>query len=186
MYEVEIKIEVTAGDMKKLVSALSERGFSHQDTVLQKDVYVKAVESLHNAFDIERYRDEGGEYLYTKKAWEVENGESIRKEDEHPVSEEDFNGALARFPDALKVLKTRDYYHGFFENQKVTFSIDTIKFDHSESERYFIEPEIITSERAKVSEIKKLLRRFVSELLGIDEPQIVEAPGMFAMAYKKL
>ena len=186
-YEVEIKVEVTEAKRLELLQKFLELCFVDMGVVSQQDYYTKAVLSQYGdpkAFDIERYRSEGGEFFFTKKDWEVEGGKPVRKEDEREITQGEFDSAVADQPNALKIVKDRHWVKASFEGVDISLSIDSVKFDHSPSVRHFMEPEILVEEKAKVPETKEFLRRFVSFLLGT--PQIVEAPGMFAMAFKKL
>jgi hypothetical protein len=189
MYETEIKIEITATQLEELKRVFQARGFADKGIAPQGDYYTKAVESKHGdpkAFDIERYRSEGGKFFFTKKAWEVENGIAIRKEEERDVTKQEYETAVAENPEALKIVKDRHWFNASFEGREISLSIDSVKFDHSPTLRYFMEPEILVEDRARVPETKDFLRRFAGSLLGIDPSEIVEAPGMFAMAFKKL
>ncbi len=189
MYEVEIKIEVEFFQLKELISAFVSRGFTDDGTVLQIDYYVKAVESQYGdpkAYDIERYRSEGGKYFHTKKEWEVVSGEPIRKEEEREVTQAEYAFAEHEYPQAIKIMKVRQKYKASYEGREVGLSIDSVKFDHSPRVRYFMEPEILVADRMLVSETREVLRRFVAELLGLEVSKIEEAPGMFALAFKKL
>jgi adenylate cyclase class IV len=189
MYETEIKVEIPSSDLQQLLSICRERGFIDKGVAPQRDYYVKAVLSQYGdpkAFDIERYRSESSVFFYTKKEWEVENGEPVRTEDEREVTQSEFEGAVAEHPNALKIVKDRQSFDASFEGRAISLSIDSVKFDHSPALRYFMEPEILVEDKAMVPETKHLLRRFIADLLGISVSEIVEAPGMFAMAFKKL
>ena len=186
-YEVEIKVELTETQRLELLQKFLGLCFIDMGVVSQQDYYTKAVLSQYGdpkAFDIERYRSEGGEFFFTKKDWEVEGGNPVRKEDEREITRMEFDSAVASHPSALKIIKDRHWFKASFEGTGISLSIDSVKFDHSPSVRHFMEPEILVEDRAKVPETKEFLRRFVSFLL--DTPQIIEAPGMFAMAFKKL
>lgn len=188
-YEVEIKIELSEAQRIKLLQRLLGLCFADNGVVSQQDYYTKAVLSQYGdpeAFDIERYRSEGGEFFFTKKDWEVENGEPVRKEEERQITRQEFDSAVAGHPDALKIAKDRHSFKASFEGVEISLSIDSVKFAHSPSVRHFMEPEILVEDRARVPETKELLRRFAASLLGMSLSQIVEAPGMFAMAFKKL
>lgn len=186
-YEVEIKVEVTDVEVKHLLTVFPQMGFIDKGVTPQKDYYVTATESSHEgAYDIERYRSEAGKFFYTKKVWEVEDGVPVRIEDEREISESEFEAEVAKFPDCLKILKDRHWYGAHFEGLDVSLTIDETHFDHSAGPRYFMEAEIIVHDRSLVSITKEYLCRFVAELLSVEPSKIVEAPGMFAMAYKKL
>ncbi len=189
MYETEIKIEITDSQRELLLSECHKRGFVDKGNVSQRDYYIKALESQHgglNAFDIERYRSEGEVFFYTKKVWEMEAGSAIRREEEREATEGECEAAIALYPHAIKIIKDRHYFDASFEGRDISLSIDSVKFDHSSTTRYFMEPEILVAEKAEVSETREFLRQFAASLLNIEVSQIVEAPGMFAMAFKKL
>lgn len=189
MYEVEIKIELTETQRLELLQKFLELSFADKGIVPQQDYYIKAVLSEYGdskAFDIERYRCEGGKFFFTKKDWEVENGKPVRKEDEHEVTRQEFDSAVAKYPGAVKIIKDRHWFQSSFEDRNISLSIDSVRFDHSPAVRHFMEPEIVIEDKRNVPETKEFLRQFAAYLLGIEVSQVVEAPGMFAMAFKKL
>lgn len=189
MYETEIKIEISDAQRESLLQAFALEGFADKGVVEQIDYYTKAVQSPHGnseAYDIERYRSEGGKFFYTTKEWEpVENGNTIRKEYEHGITSEDYQAAITQTPN-LMIIKKRHSFMASFEGREISLSIDSVKFDHSPVVRHFMEPEILVSDKTQVSETREFLRRFAAGLLGYEASEIVEAPGMFAMAFKKL
>lgn len=190
MYETEMKIEVSEALLSLLLDRFILDGFTDKGVVSQDDYYTKATQSQHGdpkAFDIERYRSEGGKFFYTKKVWEVvEGGDPIRDEEEREVTEQEFETVVAERRWVLKIPKERHWFTASFKGREISLSIDSVKFDHSPSVRHFMEPEILVADRARVAETKEFLRRFVASLLDIEVSQIVEAPGMFAMALMKL
>lgn len=189
MYEVEIKTEVSQEELARLISECRARGFLDEGVVPQCDYYVKAVESAHGdpkAFDIERYRVEGDTFLFTKKDWDTTGPTPIRREEERAATRAELEATVAKYPKALKIPKNRHRLAAAFEGVAITLSFDSVKFDHSPNVRHFMEPEILVSDKALVPETKKLLRRFAADLLGVKVEELVEAPGMFAMAFKKL
>lgn len=186
-YEVEIKVEISELEVQHLLLLFPQRGFIDRGVTPQKDYYVTASETPHEgAYDIERYRHEAGKFFYTKKVWEVEDNVPVRIEDEKEISEVEFEAEVAKFPDCLKILKDRHWYEAVFEGLDISLTIDEVQFDHSAEPRYFMEAEIVVQDRSLVSLTKEYLCRFVAELLYIEPSKVVEAPGMFAMAYKKL
>jgi adenylate cyclase class IV len=188
-YEVEIKVEITEAQLPQLLATCQARGFLDKGALRQCDYYVKAVLSKHGtppAYDIERYRYEGGEIFYTKKEWDLEGGVPVRREEEHEVTPAEFDAAVEGHPNPLEIVKDRRCFQASFEGAAISLSIDSVKFDHSPRVRHFLEPEILVEDKAAVAKTRELLRRFLAFLLGIDVNEIVEAPGMFAMAFKKL
>jgi adenylate cyclase class IV len=190
MYETEIKIEITGAQLRQLIKSCQTRGFLDKGVVPQADYYTQAVKSQHGdpqAFDIERYRSEAGKFIYTRKVWEALKGsDPIRREGEHEITEQEFQIAVAAHPQALKIVKDRHRFDASFGGREISLSVDSVKFDHSPEVRHFVEPEILVADKAKVPETREFLRRFIAGLLGMGVDQIEEAPGMFAMAFKKL
>jgi adenylate cyclase class IV len=189
MYETEIKVEIPASQLEGLLATCRKRGFTDNDTALQRDYYTKAVQSSYGgpkAFDVERYRSESGHFFYTKKEWEVEHGTPARKEEEREITQSEFEVAIAKHSDALKIAKYRHSFGAFYEDRGISLSIDSVKFDHSPAVRHFVEPEILVAEKAMVPTTREFLRRFIADLLGISAFEVIEAAGMFAMAFKKL
>lgn len=186
-YEVEIKVELTDSDRHKMLALFKERGFGDKGITPQEDRYIRAEPSEHGAFDVERYRTEPGKIFYTKKVWEVENGKPIRREDERMATLKELDEAKRQHPNPPVIInKDRHWFEAEFEGRAVSLTIDSVKFAHSDEVRHFMEAEIDVADRADVAPTKTLLKRFLGGLLGIGPRDIQEAPGMFAMAYKKL
>lgn len=184
MYEVEYKVELTKEEKDKLVEVLNERKFPFLKQTHQNDFYVHAVKSPYGCYDLKRYRDEDGAYIYTEKMWELVEGEPFRREDEHEVSKEVFETEIAKYPDAIKIKKDREWFSAVYEDTTISVTIDSVKFDHSENIRYFLEAELISGDKAKVKELKELIIRFLKDVLGKQE--IPESPyGMFSLAFEK-
>ncbi|MEY2640733.1 MAG: hypothetical protein RL150_126 [Candidatus Parcubacteria bacterium] len=184
MYEVEIKIELHEAEREQLITACGRYGFASKGVTPQRDYYIAAVESPHGGYDLERYRDEDGFFLYTKKSWEVVDGYPCRKEDQHEVSVEEFERQVAAHPDALKIIKDREWFAGTYKEIPISLTIDSVTFDHSPGVRYFTEVEIGVEDSAAVKETKAFLQQFLQEIL--QREIITESPGMFTMAFKKL
>ncbi len=184
MYEVEIKIELTEKERKDLVLALQKQGFVSKGITPQNDYYIEAKESPFTGFDLKRYRNEAGKYIYTEKIWELIDNLPFRKENEHEVTKKEFEAKIAEFPKALKIVKNRDWYKGSYQGIEISVTIDSVKFDHAVDVRHFIEAEIDIAEKKEVPKTKEFIRGFLKELFNKQE--IVEAPGMFTMAFKQL
>ena len=185
MYEVEIKVELTESDRQALIAALADRGFTSQGVTPQNDYYIEAVESPFAAgYDLVRYRNEAGTYIHNRKVWELSNGQPVRREDEHEVSQEEFEAKVAEFPDAVKIIKDREWFEGAYQGTPISLTIDSVKFDHSPAMRYFVEAEISVADKEQVAQTKQFLEGFLKEVLGREE--IEEAEGMFSMAFKGL
>ncbi|MDA8611372.1 hypothetical protein N9L18_00715 [Candidatus Pacebacteria bacterium] len=186
-YEVETKVELTKDEKARLIDSFKEKGFEFRKVTPQRDFYVEAKESpLYEEcgrYDLKRYRDEDGELIYTAKIWELVDGHIARQEEEYSVSKEKFDSEIEKYPDAVKIEKTREWFWGEFLNQKISITIDSVKFDHSPEERYFIEAEIDVSDKNETKSTKDLINNFLKEILNKEE--IEEAPGMFAMAFDK-
>lgn len=180
-------MELTKEEKENLFSLFKEKGFEFRKTTPQKDFYVEAKMSPHRGeggvHDLKRYRQEGDTFLYTEKIWEMVDGHLARQEEEYEVSKEMFEQELKKFPNAVKVEKTRDWFWGESEGEKISITIDSVKFNHSRDKRYFIEAEIDVEDKNKTKEIKELINRFLKEILGKNE--IIESPGMFTMTVKK-
>jgi predicted adenylyl cyclase CyaB len=179
MYEVELKVEITSKQREDLINLFKEKGFAFKGMTPQHDVYIQAEKSPYGGYDLKRYRSEVGKYIYTQKTWEMIDGLPARKEDEHEVTKEEFDAKVAEYPNALSIKKEREWFDG----GDISITIDSIKFDHSPEMRYFIEGEIDVEDKAEVTNTREKIRTFLKESLGADE--IVEAPGMFMMAFEK-
>ena len=184
MYEVELKVELSVEEKDKLIESFREKGFSSKGITPQNDYYIEAKESPYGGFDLKRYRNEDGKFIYTEKIWEQSEDQLARKENEHEVSEDEFKAKITEFPDAITVKKDRAWFGGTFEGVSISITIDSVKFDHSPCMRYFMEAEIDVKDKKEVAKTKELIRSFLKEIL--DKSEIVEAPGMFSMALKKL
>ena len=185
MYEVEWKVELSEKTREDYLKSLKEAGFVPKGMTPQNDFYIEAKASPYRGFDLKRYRQEGDEFIYTEKVWEMAGDVPARKESERNVSKEEFQTETAKYPAAIKVIKDREWFSGSFEGREISVTIDTVKFDHSPSTRYFTEAEIQVQDKNDVYEAKKLIKRFLMELLHMPQG-IPEAPGMFMMAFKKL
>jgi adenylate cyclase class IV len=187
MYEVELKVELTKEEKQKLEKAFKERGFEFRKQTPQKDYYVEAKKSPYydqgGKYNLRRYRDEDGELIYTAKIWEMVDEHLARQEEEYEVSREKFDEEIQKYPEAIKIEKARDWYWGKYKGQKISLTIDTVDFDHSPETRYFFEAEIDVDDKDKTKETKDLIRDFIKEVLVKEE--VVEAPGMFSMAFEK-
>jgi adenylate cyclase class IV len=184
MYEVEIKVELTLQEKQTLLDVLKEKNFLSEGITPQRDFYIEAQESEFGGFNLKRYRHEGEKYIFTSKNWEMIDGQKARKEDEHEISKEEFEIAIVEFPQALKIVKDREWFVGSYEGREISATIDTVKFDHSKDMRYFIEAEIGVKDKEEVVSTKLFIIEFIKEILHKEE--IVESPGMFAMAFRKL
>jgi adenylate cyclase class IV len=183
MYEVELKVEITAKERESLISLFKKSNFPFKGVTPQNDFYIEAKESPHGGYDLKRYREEGTRFIYTEKIWEMVGGQAARKENEFDVTKDEFESETARFPDAVKIKKQREWFGGAYQDMAISVTIDSVKFDHSPNMRYFIEAEIDVEDKNDVASTKDIIREFLKEFLR--KPEIIEAPGMFAMAFKK-
>jgi adenylate cyclase class IV len=185
MYEVEIKVELTAEEKDKLISLFKERGFLFKGVTPQSDFWPEAKESEYGGYDIKRYRKEADKYFYTEKMWELFEGDKpVRRENEHEVTKEEYESKLIEYPSALSIKKDREWFKGSFSGTDISITIDSVKFDHSPNIRYFLEAEIGVKNKEYVAETKELIRNFLKEILNRSE--LFESPGMFGMAFLRL
>ena len=183
MYEVELKVEITAEEKERVITNLKNSGFVEKDYVAQIDCYVEAEKSPHGGYNLKRYRNEDGKIFYTQKTWEMENGELARKEEERESSQVEFDEGLKKSSHPITIKKDRQSFDGSYKDTKIHIDMDTIKFDHSSDMRYFIETEIITAQKEEVKNIREFIREFLKKLL--EKSELIEAPGMFTMAFEK-
>jgi adenylate cyclase class IV len=184
MYEIEYKVELTPEERMMLIALFNERGFPSDGIDQQNDFYIEAKDSpLGIGYDLKRYRDEEHAIFYTEKTWELAGNQPARKEIEREVSRDEFEAEVAKYPDAVKIQKQREWFAGKHKDLPVSITIDSVKFDHSPSMRYFIEAETNTTDLEKVKELKQHIVDFLKDILGKEE--IIESPGMFTMAFKK-
>lgn len=187
MYEIEIKVELTEQERSKLIANLPAHGFDFVESTPQDDFYVAAEISEFAAqggkYNLKRYRHEGDEYIYTEKVWELIEGAVTRREIENTVSDVEFAGALAKYPDAARVTKIRDWYSGEFDGRGISFTIDSAKFSHSPAVRHFVEAEIAVEQADETAAARETVLRFLKKVLNRSE--IVESPGMFTMVFEK-
>lgn len=184
MYEVEIKVEINNKQRQELIESLKSIGFVSKGVTPQNDFYIEAKESPYGGFDLKRYRNEGDKFIYTEKTWETIEGQPIRREIQHNVSKEEFDSKISEFKDAVKIIKDREWFIGDYQGTEISFTIDSVKFDHSPGMRYFIEAEIGVADKNDVLKTKEFVRDFLKEIL--DMQKIIESPGMFTMAFKKI
>jgi adenylate cyclase class IV len=183
MYEVEYKVEITRDERAKLDALFRKDGFQVKEVVTQNDYYTEVTDSPLGGYNFKRYRDEGKKLFYTEKIKEEVKGESVRREIENEISRGEFIEAIVKYPKALKITKDRQSYLGKYQDKKLHIDMDSVKFDHSPSMRYFIEAEIMTQDQSEVKILKELVKEFLKTLLGKEE--VENAPGMFYMAFHK-
>lgn len=185
MYEVEIKVEISAEKSLKLFDYFRKEGFSPAPAVMQNDYYIAAAKSPFGGWDVKRYREEGATAFYTEKVWETLESGRARREIEKEVSIEELRLRVAAHPDALKIQKLRRPFvdHRGID-RKIHIDMNRVKFDHSPEMRYFIEAEIIAGSAEEVGPCKELVIAFLKEALRVSDLQ--ESPGMFTMAFEKL
>lgn len=186
MYEVEIKVELTAAQRETLLREFKDRGFASKTPTPQNDYYVYLQKPSFGMgkYNTKRYRNEAGKFLYTEKVWELIDGDPHVMEKEIEVSKEDFEKAIAQFPDALKIIKTREWFDGSHAETPISITIDSVKFDHSPAMRFFIEAEIPVEKREDAPKAKDLIKNFLKDILRTEE--IKASPGMVSMAIDKL
>jgi adenylate cyclase class IV len=188
-YEVEYKVELSEDEVQNLKQIFIERDFTNQGTDQQDDYYIEAEKSpmykgSGGGYNIKRYRNESGKIIYTEKVWEMVGDTSARRETERNASQDEFETEISKYPDAIKIKKQREWFAGSSSDlPSISITIDSVKFDHSPSMRYFIEAEIDTEDINQVKDLKEKIRVFLKDILGKSE--ILESPGMFVMAFKK-
>ncbi len=184
MYEVEYKVEITKEENEKLVALFKSRNFVYKETNLQNDYYVEVRKSPLGGFDFKRYRKEGEKAFYTEKVWEEVGGKNIRREAERELSPDELLKEIEKYPDCVKIKKERQSFSGRYENQEIHIDMDSVKFDHSPSTRYFIEAEVLTNGKEDLEKFRNLVTTFLKE--SLERSEIIESPGMFDMAFKKM
>lgn len=183
MYEIELKVELTLVEKKELIIELKEKGFSFNGITPQNDYYIEAHSSPFGGYNLKRYRNENGKYIFTEKIWEEIDGKPARQENEHEVAKAEFESAIKAHPDSVKIIKDREWFKGLYKNQEISVTIDTVKFDHSSNTRYFVEAEIDVADKSNVQATKNLIEDFLKEVLHKDK--LIDSPGMFMMAFEK-
>ena len=183
MYEVEYKVEISESEKKNLFTLFQKDNFIKKLLVLQNDYYVEAKESPFGGFDLKRYRSEDDTFFYTEKIWEDVGGHKARKETEKEILQNEFDIGISKNPIVLKIQKERQSFAGTYQNNEIHIDMDSVKFDHSENMRFFIEAEILCENKQDVKSLKQQMAEFLAKSLG---REIVESPGMFTMAFKKL
>jgi adenylate cyclase class IV len=186
MYETEVKVEISGEILGVLLHLFAKLGFVDLGTTPQEDRYVEAVVSRGNAFDIKRYRAEGDKFYYTEKVWEEEDGLPVQKEIEREIGADEFRIAKETIPAVIQIDKNRHSFTASWKGREINLSIDTVKFGHSEKIRHFLEAEIIVKDKSEVPATKVFIQEFLADMLGMNTSQILEAPGMFALAFNKL
>ncbi|MBP9711431.1 MAG: CYTH domain-containing protein [Candidatus Pacebacteria bacterium] len=183
MYEVEYKVEITKEERAKLVQTLTRDGFISRDTVHQDNYYTEATKLAEGGYNIKRYRDEGKNILYTEKETEIVDGNKITKETEREVTRAEFMKVIESGPIILKLSKDRQSWAGKYQNTTMHVDMDNVKFDHSENIRYFVEAEILVENKEEIPITKGLIIAFLKII--IEREELVEALGMFNMAFNK-
>jgi hypothetical protein len=182
-YEVERKVEITEAERDALITLFEKEGFVRKPSVLQNDHYIHAVKSSLGGYDLKRYRDEGEKIFYTEKVWENIDGQNGRREIEKQVTHDEMISEVSAHPLTLTIQKKRQPFVGTHEGVDIHIDMDEVKFDHSLMVRFFVEAETITAYPDLVKHLALLMLDFLRESLG---REVVEAPGMFTMAFEKL
>ncbi len=183
MYEVELKTEITAEEKEQIIANLKNSGFTEKGSMAQIDYYVESEKSSYGGYNLKRYRNEDGNIFYTQKTWEMVNGERARKEEERKSSLDELSEGLKTSSHPITIKKDRQSFEGSYKDIKIHIDMDTIKFDHSTSMRYFIETEILTSNQKEIKEMREFIAEFLKQLLR--KLELIESPGMFTMAFEK-
>ncbi len=183
MYEVELKVELTLKEKEDLIAEFNAKNFLFKGVTPQNDYYIEAVNSPFGGYDLKRYRNEAGKYIYTEKIWEKVDGQPARRENEHEVSKDKFESTIAQFPNAIKIIKDREWFKGDYQGKDISITIDTVKFDHSAGTRYFIEAELDVENKEDVPGAKVVVKEFLKNVLH--KPDVIDSPGMFMMAFEK-
>jgi adenylate cyclase class IV len=188
VYEVEYKVEIDLTEKALVLKSMISHDVEQKTTTLQKDYYTVARQSpfydIGGSYDVERYRNDNGAYIHTEKIWELVDGELARLEKERTLSKSEFDKAINDNPAALKIEKTRNWHLGTFNNNEFTITIDSVKFDHSPEERYFLEVEICVQDKNQMKQARENVQSFLRLLLNKNE--LAQAAGMFKMAYEKV
>jgi len=184
-YEVEFKVELSEVEVEDLKMLFKERGFTSEGVDQQDDYYIEAKDStVYKGYDLKRYRNESGKIIYTEKTWEMVEDTPARKEIEREATQNEFETEVAKYPEAIKIKKQREWFSGHSGTlSSISITIDSVKFDHSPSMRYFIEAETNTDDINQVKSLKEKIVEFLKDILHKED--IVESPGMFTMAFKK-
>lgn len=184
MYEVELKVELTAEEREELISLFKEQNFLFKGVTPQNDFWIDVRESPYGGLDFKRYRNEDGKLICTEKVSEIFDGQSIRKETERESSKDEYESKVIEYPNALKIRKDREWFSGIYEGVEISITIDSVKFEHSPNIRYFIEAEIGVSNKEDVAKTKEFIHEFLKKILNKSE--IIVSPGMLSMVFKKL
>ncbi|MSR71139.1 MAG: hypothetical protein EXS50_00485 [Candidatus Taylorbacteria bacterium] len=165
MYEVEMKVEITDTELKKLIEHFKQSNVPSLGVTPQNDFYTTANKSPFGGYDIQRYREEGSKFIFTEKVWEMIDGQPIRRESEHELSKSEFISKVSNFPKALRIVKDREWFTANHQGREISITIDTVKFDHSSDMRYFIEAEIRVADKNEIVATKNLIKTFIMEVL---------------------
>ncbi len=184
MYEVEMKVEITDKELQKLIEHFKQSNIPSLGITPQNDLYTTANKSTFGGYDIQRYREEGSKFIYTEKVWEMVDGQPIRRESEQELPKSEFISKISNFPKALRISKDREWFTANHQGRNISITIDTVKFDHSSHMRYFIEAEIRVADKNEIAATKNIIKSFLMEVL--QKSEVVEAPGMFTMAFEKV
>jgi hypothetical protein len=175
LYEAEIKIElISSHEVDRVKNLLSTLNFDFVASHSLQEYYITKTVSPLGGWDFERLRGIDDEtFLRTIKKWtQDQNGHAVRLEDEHAISQDEFNRIISKDFD-LHYVKNREDFKGIIADNNSTISIDTLALDGKE--RYFFECEVIVSQD-KAHGSRELLKQWVTKNLAIDTT--VEAPSM--------
>ncbi len=179
-YEVEFKVEITEAEREALMDNLRQKGFSEEPEVSQDSVYVDTTESSKGGDGPERYRREGNRFFHTRKILEKVGNSMACREIQREISQSEYMDVVLKNPEAVRVPKQRNSFSGKYQGQNVHIDMDSVKFKHSPSIRFFVEAEIITNDEGRVEILEKFVQQTLKDLLGRSD--LVRSPGIYGMA----
>lgn len=173
--EAEVKYEINISEFEDVKSMLNSLGYRLLSSEQLIDYIVSHEKSSLGGFDLERIRQSGDKFIYTKKTWKEINGSKTRMEEEYAIDSQAAQNLIANYKPQLSMKKIRETYKT--ENlDAITVSFDFVKMDNKES--IFIECEKLVG-IAKAEEARKEIFDFMHQILKISKRD--EAPGMISI-----
>ncbi len=203
-YEVEVKVELTAGFWVTLDNRLVKAGATPSPVTLETvDAYLFASPVTigeRTDYSFVRIRDDAESnsetntstrgYDITTKSWVFASGTPVRSEAKRKLTARQHGDYYTQVtwpaPPMHEITKTRFEFilntFGLGIEGPVTIALDQVFFTRGGDSRFFIEAEVITENKDEVPALEEALLRVLSGILNIPVEKIIKSPSYLALA----
>lgn len=179
--EAEVKFQLNDAEYLPLIKQLDRLGFYPAPDEYLTDYYLDFARSAFASYDFTRLRwPKEGKILLTRKHWVQDaEGNSVRMEDENEIEEQDAVRLREKNPDARKLIKKRQTFHGTIPPHQASIVIDKLTLKNKIY--YFFECEVLTT-REESEKTRQQLFQWAITQLPISARE--EAPSMLEILLK--